>query len=190
MTVADWWNRWMQRRPMQPPPLGERLSDPYRDPYYRFRSVTELRKAANSGQRIDVNQATVDDWLRLPGLSIHQARLLVTLSQSGVPFHSLEDIAAALSLPVQRLQPLAPILQFCYYEHDAGLPFINPNWATIEQLSQIPGIDPTLAERILSERQQRGAYRNLLDFQQRLRLSHQQLAELMHFLRFNPGIQP
>jgi DNA uptake protein ComE-like DNA-binding protein len=175
MTLTDWLHHLLQLRP-----FGWQLDDPY----YRFRSVMEVRRAAANGQKIDVNQATVDDWLRLPGLSIHQARLLVTLSQSGVLFHDMEDIAAALSMPVQRLQPLAPILQFCYYERDPGLLF-NPNWATAEQLSQIPGVNQTLAEHILNERQQRGAYRNLLDFQQRLQIPQPQLAELMHFLRFN-----
>jgi len=46
------------------------------------------------GIQIDVNQASVD-WLRLPGLSIHQAR--VELCRSGVQFYCLEDIAAALN---------------------------------------------------------------------------------------------
>lgn len=170
MRVANWLNRFESRL------NGNQLNDPY----YRFRSVAELQKAAALGQRIDVNRATVDDWLRLPGLSIHQARSLVMLSQSGVPFHCLEDIAAALSLPVQRLQPLAPILQFCYYERDLVPRPINLNQAAIEQLIQIPEIDRALAERILFERQQRGAYRNLSDFQQRLQLSHQEIARLMH----------
>lgn len=171
MKMANWLNRFGQLRQ----PDRKQLSDPY----YRFRSVAELQRAAAQGQRIDVNQATVDDWLRLPGLSIHQARSLVTLSQSGVPFHCLEDIAAALSLPPQRLQPLAPILQFCYYE-----PFAQPvnlNRATVEQLIQIPAIDCAFAERILVERQH-GLYRDLSDFQQRLQLSHQEIARLMHFV--------
>ena len=47
------------------------------DPYYRFQSLQEIAIAAELGIKIDVNQATVDDWLRLPGLSIHQARSLV-----------------------------------------------------------------------------------------------------------------
>ncbi|MBN3922070.1 MAG: ComEA family DNA-binding protein, partial [Nostoc sp. NMS4] len=50
------------------------------DPYYRLQSGEEIQIAAQLGIRIDANQATVDDWLRLPGLSIHQARSLVELS--------------------------------------------------------------------------------------------------------------
>jgi hypothetical protein len=42
------------------------------DPYYRLQSPAEIAIAATLGMRIDVNQASVDDWLRLPGISIHQ----------------------------------------------------------------------------------------------------------------------
>ena len=59
------------------------------DPYYRLQSGEEVRLAAELGIGIDANQATVDDWLRLPGLSIHQGRLLVELSSAGVLFYCI-----------------------------------------------------------------------------------------------------
>jgi DNA uptake protein ComE-like DNA-binding protein len=156
------------------------------DPYHRFNSIAELRRAADSGSRIDVNQATVDDWLRLPGLSIHQARSLVLLRQSGVLFYSLEDIAAALGMPLQRLQPLAPILQFCYYDPEglARIQPLDPNQASLSQWMQIPGVDASLAEQIQQERQQHGSYRSLIDLQQRLQLPAAITTQLMHYLRF------
>ena len=69
------------------------------DPYYRFGSLAELPIAAELGIKIDVNSATIDDWLRLPGLSIHQARALVALQQAGLELYSIEDLAAALGMP-------------------------------------------------------------------------------------------
>ena len=87
-----------------------------RDPMMRLSSAAEVVVAADLGVRIDANQATVDDWLRLPGLSIHQARTLVRLSQNGVVFYALDDVAAALGLAPHHLTSLAPILQFCYYD--------------------------------------------------------------------------
>lgn len=156
------------------------------DPYYRLQSYQEIAIAAELGLRLDVNQATVDDWLRLPGISIHQARLLVQLAQSGVQFLCLEDICAALSLPVATLKPLEPILKFCYYDSESiYLPQkVNVNTATIEQLTQTPGIDNQLATVILQNRQIAGRYRNLLDFQQRLSLPGKAISELMHYLKF------
>lgn len=156
------------------------------DPYYRLQSAEEIAIAAELGIKIDVNLATVDDWLRLPGISIHQARSLVELAHIGVQFCCIEDIAAALGVSVQRLKPLQPILSFCYYDPESDLTPqpINPNTASLEQLTQIPAIDLFLARAIVQNRQEGGAYRNLADLQRRLSLSPQLLTDLMYYLRF------
>ncbi len=155
------------------------------DPYYRLQSAEEIAIAVELGMQIDVNQAGVDDWLRLPGLSIHQARSLVELTGSGLQFCCLEDLAAALSVPVQRLLPLKPLLKFCYYDAESlSTPQqINPNLAFVEQLAKIPAVDLYLARAIVQNRDEFGAYRNLADFQRRLSLNPQLTSELMYYLR-------
>jgi DNA uptake protein ComE-like DNA-binding protein len=169
-----------------PANLNSRWARILADPYYRFKSVQEVQMAAQLGVQIDVNQATVDDWLRLPGVSIHQARSLVQLTRSGVQFHCLEDIAAALGLPSHRLQPLAAILQFCYYDPDSvcGPGAINVNLASVEVLAAVPRIDSTFAKAIVANRQAKGPYRNLADFQARLYVPGAIITELMHYLQF------
>lgn len=154
------------------------------DPYYRLQSAEEIAVAAALGIQIDVNQASVDDWLRLPGLSIHQARSLVELCQSGVQFYCLEDIAVALSLPVQRLKPLESVLKFCYYDALVHPLRVNPNTATVESLVQIPVIELSLAKVVVQNRLLSGPYRNLADFQRRLSLPSHVTAQLMYYLRF------
>jgi DNA uptake protein ComE-like DNA-binding protein len=156
------------------------------DPYYRLRSTEEIAVAVALGITIDVNQASVDDWLRLPGISIHQARSLVELTGSGVQFCCLEDIAAALSLPIQRIFPWRPILSFCYYDPESSSTPqpISPNIASIDQLTKIPAIDLFLARAIVQNRLDFGTYRNLADFQRRLSLNPQLTSELMYYLRF------
>ncbi len=169
------------------PRLQKLRSQLLNDPYCRLQSAEEIALAASLGIRIDANQATVDDWLRLPGLSIHQARSLVELSRSGVKFYCIEDIAAALSMPVQRLKCLEPILSFSYYDDDAldNITYlINPNTATVESLLKVPFIDISFAQAVIENRQSAGPYRNLVDFQQRLNLSAEILAQLMYYLRF------
>ena len=158
------------------------------DPYYRLQSSEEIAIAAELGIRIDVNQATVDDWLRLPGLSIHQARSLVELQRSGLKFYCIEDVAAALSTPVHRLEPLKPILNFSYYNEeslDHPNSKLNPNTATVEGLVKIPCIDLSLAQAVVENRSSFGHYRNLVDFHRRLNLSSDAIAQLMYYLRFN-----
>jgi DNA uptake protein ComE-like DNA-binding protein len=157
------------------------------DPYYRLQSGEEIQIAAKLGIRIDANQATIDDWLRLPGLSIHQARSLVELSRSGVKFYCIEDIAAALGMPAPRLEPLKCLLNFNYYDHeslDHPTHLVNPNTATVEKLAQIPFIDLSLAQAVVQNRQSAGLYHNLADFQRRLELSGEAIAQMMYFLRF------
>ena len=154
------------------------------DPYYRFKSAFEIAVAADLGVQIDVNQAGVDDWLRLPGISIHQARQLVALSQAGVAFYSISDLAAALNIQISRLQWLAPVLSFQYYDRSLALPSININRSTVDELAQIPQISPALATEIINQREQGGKFTDLVNFQQRLGLSGESIGELMHYLQF------
>ena len=162
-------------------PVRHRLQ---RDPFARITSVDEIPVAVALGIQIDANQATVDDWLRLPGISIHQARTLTTLSHSGVSFHCIEDVAAALGIPCSQLMPLRPLLQFCYYDPISNITPIPValNQATPHQLLALPGLSPSLAERILNERQ-RSPFTTWADVHHRLRLTPDQTTQLMHYLR-------
>ena len=155
------------------------------DPYYRLQNLEEVAIAASLGIKIDVNRAGVDDWLRLPGLSIHQARALAELTQAGIHLHSLEDIAAVTNLPLQRLQPFEPILLFCYYDPDSlhQIQRMNPNTASVEMLLRIPGVDLYLAQAIVQNRAM-GPYRNLISLQRRLALPTRLTEQLLHYLKF------
>jgi DNA uptake protein ComE-like DNA-binding protein len=81
---------------------------------------------------------------------------------------------------------LKPLLRFCYYDAESlSTPQqINPNLASVEQLTKIPAIDLFLARAIIQNRNELGTYRNLADFQQRLALSPQLTSELMYYVRF------
>jgi DNA uptake protein ComE-like DNA-binding protein len=178
MAFLDWLSSAAQSRS-----LKTRIQN---DPYYRFQSLEEIRIAASIGIQIDVNQANVDDWLRLPGLSIHQARMLVQLGELGVQFLCIEDIAAALGMSLQRLKPLEPILKFCYYDPESieQIQRVNLNTASIEDLGRISIIKPVLARAIVQNRIKQGKYQNLLDLQQRLSLPSELTSEIMHYLIF------
>jgi DNA uptake protein ComE-like DNA-binding protein len=156
------------------------------DPYYRFQSLPEIAIAVELGIRIDVNQATIDDWLRLPGLSIHQARSLVELVRMGIQLYCLEDVAAAISVPLQRLLPYEQILAFAYYDRLSSLnpEKINPNTASIEEILTLPGVNADLAVQIIENLQENGRYLNIVDLQRRLNLDRELTSQLMHYLQF------
>lgn len=155
------------------------------DPTYQLQSLDEVAIAVELGVTIDVNRATEADWLRLPILTADQGRSLTALSQAGIQFHCLDDIAAALSLPVQHLHPLDPILKFYYYDTDdltTPLP-INPNQASIAALADIPGVTIALALQIVHHRTPR-PFQDLADLQKRLSLSAETIEALMHYVHF------
>jgi DNA uptake protein ComE-like DNA-binding protein len=175
--VLKHWQRWRDTLDS----LATRLSQ---EPGYRLRSYGEVEQAARLGYSLDVNRATVDDWLRLPGLSIRQAQALVRLRHGGIQFHCLEDVAAALGTTAAHLQPLAPVLSFCYYDSlGEGPPAVSINQATTQQLSGVPGLPATLARAVVQERSQRGPYRDLADLQHRLGLTADLMQALIHYLR-------
>ncbi|MGP0128625.1 MAG: ComEA family DNA-binding protein [cyanobacterium endosymbiont of Rhopalodia musculus] len=176
-------SRWSKKLNLNRQAIRKRILN---DPYYRFCSLEEVAIAVELGITIDVNQAGVDDWLRLPGLSIHQGRTLVELVSMGVELLCIEDLAAALSIPIQRLKPLAPILVFSYRDPQNLLTSqrININCATLEQLQDIPVIDANFAQNLINNRRENGFYKNFADLQQRLTLTGSLISELMHYLQF------
>jgi DNA uptake protein ComE-like DNA-binding protein len=172
--------RWQQLKARWHP-LAKRLET---DPAYRLETYQDVRVAAAFGFAIDVNRATVDDWLRLPGISIRQAQILYQLQRAGVQFYCLEDIAAALGISVSHLQPLGGVLSFCHYD-EAGLIApqpLNLNQASLEQLQRIPGITTQLAGLILRDRTRFGPFNSIADFQRRLGIPADILQNLMYYL--------
>lgn len=155
------------------------------DPYYRFQSLTEIEIATKLGIKIDVNQASVDDWLRLPGISIHQAKVLVELVRKGMHLVCMEDISAILNIPLARLLPLEPILCFAYYDRISLLnpQKVNLNQASFEELLQIPLWDESIANLVIAERQKNGSYRTFVDLQTRLKLDNELLAQLIYYVQ-------
>ncbi|MGY6529240.1 MAG: helix-hairpin-helix domain-containing protein [Cyanobacterium sp.] len=158
-----------------------------KNPYYRFQSVTEIRVGAKLGISIDVNQACVDDWLRLPGISITQARTLVEMNNSGIQILCMEDLAAALGISMTKIALWQPLLNFSYYDQNSfhAPPKINPNTATLEQLQAIPNLDHDVAFEIVKNREQGGKYRNLPHLQQRLSLPPDFVYHLMYYFQFD-----
>lgn len=156
------------------------------DPYYRFQSLKEVAIAVELGIRIDVNQATIDDWLRLPGFSIHQARSLIELVKTGVMLVCLEDVAAAIGVSLQQIQAYEPILVFAYYDRLSPLSpeKINPNLASELEIAAIPGIESDLAQEWIANRQRHGKYRNLVDLKSRLNLNSDLVSQLIYYLWF------
>ncbi len=168
--------KWLQRQKLR--------ATLEKNPYHRLHSSLEVAVAAELGIQIDVNRATIDEWLRISLISIHQARNLVSLSQMGVQFLSLEDLAAALNLSLTQIKFFEPILYFGYYEPSSLITpqRLNVNQASFSDLEGICLINSRLADAIIEDRQEKGSYKSLADLQNRLKLDGQLMSQLIHYL--------
>jgi DNA uptake protein ComE-like DNA-binding protein len=132
----------------------------------------EVRRAAALGWRLDVNRATAEDWLRLPGCSRSHADLLLRLQAGGVQLSGPEDLQQLLGLEAGTLQSWLPLLEFRWYGTPQELPQPVPlgvNAAAAAELQRLGGLEGENLQRLLEERIRR-PFRDLADLQQRLGL--------------------
>jgi len=161
------------------------------DPQHRLRSGQEAHQAAALGWRLDVNRASADDWLRLPGITAAQVDLLVRLQQGGVQLSGPEDLQRLLELPAAQVAQWEPLLLFRWYGDAVApaqrQPRVDLNQASAAQLErQLPQLNGERRARLLRERQ-RLPFQDLADLQQRLQLPPALVEELIGRVRFGQG---
>ena len=161
------------------------------DPQRRLQDPSEVRHAAALGWRLDVNRASADDWLRLPGITPAQVDLLLRLQRGGVQLSGLDDLERLLELPRSQATAWEPLLLFRWYGDGAPLQAsprpVDLNHAPGAALGrELPQLDAVRRGRLLRERQ-RAPFLDLADLQQRLQLPPALVEELIGKVRFGQG---
>jgi DNA uptake protein ComE-like DNA-binding protein len=161
------------------------------DPQRRLQDPSEVRHAAALGWRLDVNRASADDWLRLPGITPAQVDLLLRLQRGGVQLSGLDDLERLLELPRSQATAWEPLLLFRWYGDGAPLQAsprpVDLNHAPGAALErELPQLDAVRRGRLLRERQ-RAPFVDLADLQQRLQLPPALVEELIGKVRFGQG---
>ena len=161
------------------------------DPQRRLHDPSEVRLAAALGWRLDVNRASADDWLRLPGITPTQVDLLLRLQRGGVQLSGLDDLERLLELPRSQATAWEPLLLFRWYGD--GLPAspapsrLDLNRSSAAQLEQqLPQLNAERRARLLRERQ-RQPFQDLADLQQRLQLPAALVESWIGRVQFRPG---
>lgn len=155
------------------------------NPRRRLTSDTDLRLAQELGMGIDINRASIDDLLRLPGMSIIEARRIVEARSSSGPYLSADELVERAEISANKVRNLEALLQFCYYETTPALTtHCDINDASASELAQIEGISAALADRIVLEREAHGEYASLSELRDRLALPARTVARLVNRLNF------
>ena len=125
--------------------------------------------AAPPAWTIEVNRASREQWLQLPGCSEDTADLLLRLQRGGVQFSSVEELFRLLELPGELQVLWGPHLVVHWHGDAPPQPPAAPldlNNATPEALQQLNWPENRL-QRLLQERRRAG-FNDLADLQERL----------------------
>jgi competence ComEA-like helix-hairpin-helix protein len=111
------------------------------------------------GRRLDPNQADAAALAAVPGLGDRTAEAIVADRAERGPFRSVEDLRRVAGIGAHTLAELAPHVRI------GAVPPVDLNRATARELEALPGIGPSLASRIVADREVRGPYPDLPSLQ-------------------------
>ena len=164
------------------------------DPSYRLQDATDARRAAAMGWRLDVNRATPEDWLRLPGCTVAEVDRLQWLRRDGRQLGGPEDLQRLLDLDAERLSCWEPLLEFRWCDTSpppmspsavgGASPTVDLNRASVADLKQgLPGWPRHSIEALVRERR-KAPFEDLGDLQSRLNLPPKPVEALIGRVRF------
>jgi DNA uptake protein ComE-like DNA-binding protein len=130
-------------------------------------TATNAEELANVRGKIDINECTKDDMVRILGLPIVYANDIESLQNEGYIFTHAEELAEIAGVPESHVRRIAPMICFSYnYQKEARLTWKRLNILSPEELIQ-SGLDRVVAEKIVRERQIKGEYKSVIDVKRR-----------------------
>jgi len=129
---------------------------------------------------VDLNSADVGTLRQLPGVGPNLAARIVDHREKNGPFARIDDLKAVHGIGPTTLERLRQVVMISTGEGSQTSPpreiqpvrsgpkttpseLIDINHASKEQLMSLPGIGTTLADRILAERAEHGAFNSVDD---------------------------
>jgi DNA uptake protein ComE-like DNA-binding protein len=130
-------------------------------------TATNAEELANVRGKIDINECTKDDMVRILGLPIVYANDIESLQNEGYIFTHAEELSEIAGVPESHVRRIAPMICFSYnYQKEARFTWKRLNILSPEELIQ-SGLDRVVAEKIVRERQIQGEYKSVIDVKRR-----------------------
>ncbi len=117
--------------------------------------VTTARKSVELP--IDVNSATEQELIFLPGIGQSKAKAIIEYRQKNGPFRTLSELERIPGIGKKTIEKLAPYVNLSSIgvkEEMNSKTKVNVNTASLEELMALPGIGEVKAMEIIKMRQQ------------------------------------
>lgn len=151
-------------------------------PSQSYSTVTDHKTAqllADIHGKLDINTCSKDEMIRRLGLSIIYANNIAAIRNEGYQFTHLEELSEIAGLPESYLTKLQPLVLFAYdVRKEDYFSWRRLNTCSIPELTAF-GVAEDIAQKIVSERLNRGDYQSVVDVKKRTGLPFRAYQSLM-----------
>lgn len=117
--------------------------------------------------KIDINQCSKNELVYQLELPIVYANDIEALRNEGYIFTYPEELTELVGIPESTVKRIAPLITFTYdYKKELDLSWRRLNTYSISELVAC-GLDSAVAMKIVTEREQRGDYKTVIDVKRR-----------------------
>lgn len=117
--------------------------------------------------KVDINNCSKDEMIRRLDLSIIYANNIESIRNEGYQFTHIEELSEIAGLPESYLSKLQPLIMFAYdVRKDDYFSWRRLNTCSIPELAAF-GVSEDIAQKIVSERMNRGDYQSVVDVKKR-----------------------
>jgi competence protein ComEA len=110
-----------------------------------------------SSPLIDINRASLEELDSLPGISLTVAQEIIEYRKQKGPFRSTADLMDVSGVGDTKAESIQNLIIA------ASTHLININTASLEELDNLPGINPTTSQNIVDYREQNGPFLTIED---------------------------
>ncbi|OAA31927.1 hypothetical protein AT15_03625 [Kosmotoga arenicorallina S304] len=118
-------------------------------------------------RKLDLNKASVEELISLPGIGEIKAKSIIDYRETHGGFGSIEELKEVNGIGDKTFSKLKELIFVgtTRLEKTPAKTLINVNRASAQELEKLPGIGPTLAERIIRYREEHGSFRELSELE-------------------------